>query len=191
MFQSSALKYINYTIGFLFLFLILIILSSIYNPSEKAKVERDKNLYGYAQLATKSINKFYQLKGRMPWVAKTGASIPAPGLPWTIIQSQEIGFCLDSDCAIPGEVETAVATEEGVLNISKDDLIYIGKGVNTQDPVYACFVPQSQDMRKNTGLLNKIDITSRTSAPSKLSSCSDRVTWRNDDMCYRCISSED
>lgn len=181
-------NFIRYFIAFLFVVLIVVVLLSIYNPQEKTSRTKDKYLTSQSQQVLKMLNRFFLEKGYLPWASRIGSKVGAPGLSWTQVVFPEIGFCRDLDCFVPGEVSLSVATLEGKIALNKNDKLYIGKGVNPKDPIYVCFQPESQELKKKTGSLNRLNLTQTTSAPSKLPTCSDRVTWREDDVCFFCVS---
>lgn len=187
-------------IGFL-AFLVLSVILAI-NPLERAKVEADTQLKDRAENLLSAINQFYVAEGRLPWADDFGSSSPLPGISWTSVFSPEVGICGDKDCTTGGELITtnklspgAIAEFKGEVSIDKiyaklkaTSALFIAKGKEPKDPVYVCYLPQSETIRRATGKLYKVAEGSPMPASGVPEDCPLSVTWTKDDVCWACVS---
>lgn len=173
-------------LGVLFLFLLGYLSLTYYDPIENTRKNKDERLKEEIAKISRSISFYSQAKNQLPWATLSGSKVSYPGLPWTIVSAKEIGLCEDIECLKKGLVQKISATVEGEIKISADDQIYVGKGVSPQDKFYVCFLPGSKAYKKNTSALYQIDTLAKASAPSRLEFCLDRVTWKDEDVCYYC-----
>lgn len=185
-------------------FLALLVLSVIFavNPLERAKVEADAQLKDRAENLLGAINQFYVAEGRLPWADDLGSSSPLPGLSWTSAFSPEVGICADKDCTTGGELITtnklspgAVFDFKGEVNIDKiytklkaTSAFFVAKGREPKDPVYACFLPQSETIRRATGKLYKITPGAPIPASGVPEDCPLTVSWQGEDVCWVCVA---
>lgn len=144
-----------FTIAFLGIGIIALVLAV--NPLEKAREQQDARFKQDSEKLTSAIQSFASLKGKPPWADDFGSNSPAVPLPWTTFSAPEVGVCSDSACQNPGDLIQSGVLESSFLAIAQTGLtrpgIFVGKGKKGNDPVFACFVPQSESLRKATGQL--------------------------------------
>lgn len=187
-------------IGLLGLLVVSVILAV--NPLERAKIEADSRLKDRAENLLGAIDQFYVAEGRLPWADDLGSSSPLPGIPWTSVFSPEVGICGDKDCTTGGELITtnklspaSISEFKGGVSIDKiyaklkaASPLFIAKGKEPKDPIYACFIPQSETIRRATGKLYKISQAAQIPASGLPEDCPLSVSWTGDDVCYSCVS---
>lgn len=174
-------------LGICFLILLSVAAIAVINPEEKRKEREDLAVEQTSKDIIKALDNFYKFKGRTPWADDKGSKFPSPGIPWTLASESEIGIC-QNECKDPGEVNKTIATISAQVELEEKDIIYIGKGDLQKDPIFACFLPQSQEYRSKTGRLSRVDLNATQLPDPKLESCPDRVSWRDIDVCYLCVS---
>lgn len=168
--------------GIAFLGILFAALYSQANPLEKAKQEKDRQLLQYSEKLLGAINDFYRKTGRMPWTDDLGAEIGRTPFLFTPATEISVGICGDSKCTKPGEM---AILEPMLYPLPRGaDRILVGKGAASQDEVYACFIPDSEDLRKKTGSLFRIEGLEK-SPFTEIPSCGDNVNW-TDDYCFSC-----
>lgn len=174
-----------------FLFIVAAVLLFFIRPIEIAKEKHDARLSEDARTVVEAIHTFSVSQGRVPWVRSTSSKDLFPALSWKPLHAQEVGICSDETCSNPGEV---VLQGNLPLDFIKRDsiqgrngVLFLGKGTGIASSLYACFVPISQSMRQKSGELYKIMIDQPFPAVGTLSSCSSRVTWGEEDVCYACV----
>lgn len=172
-------------IGFLGLLVLSVILAI--NPLERAKVEVDSQLKDRAENLLGAINQFYIAEGRLPWADDFGSSSPLPGISWTSAFSPEVGICGDKDCTTSGELITSNKLSPGAISESSSPL-FIAKGKEPKDPVYACYIPQSETLRRATGKLYRITPGAAIPASGVPEDCPLSITWTGDDVCWGCVA---
>lgn len=170
--------------GIAFLALIFTAFYSQYNPLEKIKQKNDNLNVEYAKSILSAIASFYQDTGRMPWTDDFGSEKGATPLMFTQITEAPVGVCKDTVCVGPGEMAIKVPVIYPVPLNSKN--VFIGKGTSNSDPIYACFIPESQTIREKTGNLYGIEELKKTTFTGDLPACGDNVDWK-EDLCYICI----
>lgn len=185
-------------------FLGLLVLSVIFavNPLERAKVEADSQLKDRAENLLGAINQFYVAEGRLPWADDLGSSSPLPWLPWTSAFSPEVGICADEGCTTGGELITtnklspgAVSEFKGEVNIDKiyaklktSSPFFVAKGREPKDPVHACYLPQSEALRRATGKLYRITPGASIPVSGVPEDCPLTVSWQGEDICWACVA---
>ena|SRR3989344_6620379 len=174
---------------FLISFISLLIVASYFviDPKDRKNELLDSNLENKAYSILNSFEHFYKTKGRLPWSDDLVSRSPAPGIKWTLANSPEIGLCKDRTCLELGELNDLIATISGVIEVDEEPL-YVGKGPKVDDPIHVCFVPQSSARKSKTGNLYRVDLLSERATERTLESCPDRVAWRENDVCYVCVS---
>ncbi|OGY10135.1 MAG: hypothetical protein A3F61_02115 [Candidatus Blackburnbacteria bacterium RIFCSPHIGHO2_12_FULL_41_13b] len=170
--------------GIAFLALIFSAFYSQYNPVEKTKQKNDNQNTEYAKSILSAFLVFYQDTGRMPWTDDFGSEKGATPLMFTQITEAPVGICKDILCASPGEMAVNVSALYPIPLGAKN--IFIGKGSSNSDPTYACFVPESENIREKTGSLYRIEELKKKAFAGDLPSCGDNIDWK-DESCYVCI----
>lgn len=179
--QIKGFSKIRLIFGIAFLALIFTAFYSQYNPLEKIKQKNDSQNIAYAKSFLSAIASFYQDTGRMPWTDDFGSEKGATPLMFTQITEAPVGVCKDTECVGPGEM--ANAPYPIPLNAKN---IFIGKGTSNSDSTYACFIPESQNIREKTGNLYRVEELKKKTFTGDLPACGDNVDWK-EDFCYLCI----
>lgn len=166
-----------------FLSLILAAVYLHYNPLEKAKQEKDEKRARYAQNLLQAVSGFYQQKGRLPWADDLASGKPALQLKFTKVNDAIVGICGDSKCTKSGKL----AERGGLYPIPREaDNMFIAKGTASADPVYVCFLPDSDSVRAKTGNLYSIERYKNQTFTGDLPLCRDGVNWE-DEYCFVCL----
>lgn len=185
-------------------FLALLALSVVFaiNPLERAKVKIDNTLKDRAEDLLAAINQFYIAEGRLPWADDFGADTLLPGLSWRSVLSPEVGICGDLRCSQVGELITTnklgsgfaadiaknVGAESFYTKVSASSTLFIAKGNEPKGPVYVCYLPQSETLRRATGKLYRITPGEPIPPSGVPEDCPLSVTWEKDDVCWGCVS---
>lgn len=191
----------------LFLCLILVAIFLIVEPLEKIAQYKDNKLTSISEELLDGIKKYESEKGKLPWSDDLGRPGPSIPLSWVPSFSSQVGLCKDNieclelvidnprcnpqECKTPGElveggfIKQELIDEQTLFTPWKE--IYLARGEASQDKIYACFVPVSSKVRKETSSLNRIDLD-KTPVPSTLRKCDDNVRWFESDVCWRCVS---
>lgn len=187
-------------IGLLGLLVFSIILAM--NPLERAKEDLDIKLENLSSQLLSSVTQFYIAEGRFPWTDDLGGNSPFVTLPWTSVLSSEVGICGNQECSEHGELITTNILHPGVLNnitngVNYDGLypkisavanLYIATSKESKDPIYVCYLPQSEKVRKATGKLYRIQPGTQIPPSGSPQECPLFVSWEGDDVCYACVS---
>lgn len=152
----------------------------LYNPIERNKFRQDSQMQAISTQLIDGLSKYFGIHNRFPWegnVVSNGRS-----LNWIDSRDSIVGVCDNSTCTKPGFL-----INQGYLSTDfyQNELktLYVGRNAG-KVKVFACFLPSSRSVRKNTGSLYKLDI--EKPVPSTLSSCPSTVTWSDTDVCYSC-----
>lgn len=148
-------------------------------PFERVQQSRDNAQTEYGEKVLTALNAFYQEKGRYPWTDDLGSDDASTPLSFMEIGDPIIGVCKDSVCSAPGELADFF---EGLFPRP----VLHGKSVvghpAENAPLYYCFVPNSENRRKQVGNLKAVN-EGKLRDPSR---CTARVNWE-EDVCYVCF----
>lgn len=166
------------------------VLSAI-NPLEQANRARDGRLKSDSEQLLSAIDRLFVATGEMPWATATD---PAPALNWVSAADPSVGVCADtaSPCA-DGELITALELKtefknrDFITTTVANNRLYIGKGDQPSDAVYACFVPSASSNRQDTTRLKSLTVGGAMPASGIPSTCPSTVTWTGTDICYMCL----
>ncbi len=182
--KTKGFSKIRLIFGIAFLALIFTAFYSQYNPVEKTKQKNDNRNIEYAKSILSAFSVFYQNTGRMPWTDDFGSEKGTTPLMFTQVTETSVGICENTKCAGPGEL---ALKEQKLypLPFGAKSLL-VGKGTSNSDPVYVCFVPESQNIREKTGSLYRVEELKKKTFAGNLPACGDNVDWK-DESCYVCI----
>lgn len=183
----------NHTLSLIFsiafLFLVFTALFLTIDPLEKAAEKKDGRLSAAAETLVSAIDRYTQVKGRNPWSDDFGSNASFTPLGWARADAREVGICSDQQCGTGGDLIGAKAISADVFRTYTTEntwkFLHVGRGVSHQDSVNVCFIPSSASLRKNTGSLYKITLDQKQ-VPSSLELCRDDVTWKEEDVCWKC-----
>lgn len=162
------------------------------NPVERAKVKRDEAIREDTQRVVQSIAEFYVSEGRLPWADDLGSNTPSPGLAWTLASSPEVGIC-GTSCEEGGELilEGKLSggfNQSNAITGTQEDPLYVAKSKEPSDPVYVCYLPQSETVRRATGGLHRITPGTEIPPSGTPEECPLAVSWTGNDVCYACVT---
>ncbi|TSC89461.1 MAG: hypothetical protein G01um10145_618 [Microgenomates group bacterium Gr01-1014_5] len=182
--KIKGITKIRLIFGIAFLALIFTAFYSQIDPAEKTKQKIDRENTEYAKNILGAVAGFYQDTGRMPWTDDFGSEKGEAPLMFTQVTETSVGICENTKCAGPGEL---ALKEQKLypLPFGAKSLL-VGKGTSNSDPVYVCFVPESQNIREKTGSLYRIEELKKKIFTGDLPACGDNVDWK-DESCYVCI----
>ncbi|MBI4029215.1 MAG: hypothetical protein HY376_02520 [Candidatus Blackburnbacteria bacterium] len=162
------------------------------NPIERAKQQHDQRLSDDAQKVLNALNSFYTARGRMPWAAAIDTDTLSPALAWKPLRASEVGICQDESCKDSGELTTSGFLSQDFKSsdsvLGRNGVIYVGKAARPKNPVWACFLPISEKLRKDTGQLYRISLDKPLAASGSLNTCPSNLTWGEEDVCYACVA---
>lgn len=146
------------------------------DPLERARQERDLRVSNDSTTFLSAINQYFLARGQFPWA-------PEVGIRWTQIDQSTV--------SLEKLIESGSLPQDFISRrtiVDPKDRFYVAKGTKVSDPVFACFVPESEKQRMRTGELYKIDTKSNFPQTGILPSCPSNVTWQEEDVCYICFS---
>lgn len=199
--MKQGFSVIELVIAIAFLALLAVSVIFAINPLERAKVEIDNKLKDRAEDLLAAINQFYIAEGRLPWADDFGSDTPLPGLSWRSVLSPEVGICKDAKCTEAGElvttnklgqgfvadIEKGVKADSFYAKVSAPSTLFIAKGREPKDPIYVCYLPQSETLRRATGKLYRITPGEPIPPSGIPEDCPLSVTWDKDDVCWGCV----
>lgn len=187
--------WVAYELVFVIAFIGLIVAALVFSfdPLERARVARDERLRTDAQTMVNALANYFVAAGRAPWQDDFGSDFPFPALSWTTVDAPEIGVCKDKSCTEGGELIEKEKLDKifrlrGSVRGSPQDILYIGKGNNARDPVYACFIPNSNKQRERVTELFIIEKGKNLPPAGRPEVCTENVTWQKEDFCYVCVA---
>lgn len=162
------------------------------NPFEIAREKRDARLRQDATVLLGAINNFYEHEKRLPWSDDFGGKESRPALSWTEARQPEVGVCKEPSCREGGDlVEKSKLdlpfVQSSSINAPKVDTLLVGKGKAPDNKVFICFLPNSEEERKNFEELYALDFEVGITSRGTPLSCSNEVSWRETDICYICL----
>lgn len=155
------------------------------NPIEQAKQKHDQRLKYDSQKVLDALGSFYNSRGRMPWAQALGTQALSPALRWKPLRAVEVGICQDELCQSSGELITSGFLSQ---DFKAQDGILVGKANGPQNPTWACFVPTSGKVRKDTGQLYRISLDKPIPASGTPNTCPSNLTWSDEDVCHLCTA---
>lgn len=157
-----------------FLALIVAVVIIVVDPLERARQSRDESMRADSMAILQALEIHLASAGKLPWVRELESTGATPQLAWTIATSPNVGL----GKGFLSQLERA----------RESDKMYIAKGRNPQDKIYACFVPESQETRRSIGKLYQLE-EGKSMPPSGVpESCSENVSWQDEDVCYVCVT---
>lgn len=185
----------TYELVFIIAFVGLIVAALVFSfdPLERARVARDERLRTDAQTLINALADYFVASGRAPWQDDFGSDSPFPALSWTAVDAPEVGVCKTKDCSEGGELIEKEKLDKvfrlrGSVRGNPNDILYVGKGNNSRDPVYACFIPNSNKQREKVTELYQLERGKNLSPSGVPQTCTENVTWEKDDVCWLCVA---
>lgn len=187
--------WVAYELVFVIAFIGLIVSALVFSfdPLERARVARDERLRADSMTVVNALTDYFVAAGRAPWQDDFGSDSPYPALSWTPVNAPEVGVCKTKDCSEGGELIEKEKLEKvfwlrGSVRGSPNDILYIGKGNNARDPVFACFIPNSNKQREKMTELYQLERGKNLPPAGRPEVCTENVTWQEEDVCYVCMA---
>lgn len=163
-----------------------VIFAAIYaqvSPIEKIKEGQDEKRALFAKSIIAGIDSFYNINKRLPWTDDLASEKALSPLAFVPISDPAVGICRDLECKVKGELGDLRPALYPVPDLKGD--LYIGRGDHLNDPVFVCFLPESESLRRKTGELYKVDLKSNLPISESMRACPESVNWQ-EDVCYYC-----
>lgn len=185
----------TYELVFVIAFVGLIVANLVFSfdPLEWARSARDERLQTDAQAIVNALADYFVAAGRAPWQDDFGSDSPYPALSWTRVNAPEVGVCKNKDCSEGGELIEKEKLDKvfrlrGSVRGGPNDILYVGKGNNARDPVYACFIPNSNKRRERVTELYQLERGKSLPLSGVPQTCTENVRWKEEDVCYVCVA---
>lgn len=198
--KSSGFTLVELLIVMALMGVLAVAVLSAINPLEQINRARDTGYKNDAEQLISGLDRYYTTQQALPWKTVGAGGNPVPALVWTSAASVNpaVGICTGTGCA-DGELISAQELKpqfkgrKFITTATANDKIYVGKGTNASDSIYACFVPLSNSERQKFSTLKTITSGGSMPATGMPAACSFTVMsdWvgcgGTGDCCYVCL----
>ena len=169
--------------------LVLVVLAAI-NPIEQANKARDTRFRSDGAQLLAAIDRYFAGQSEFPWVTVDSTTYDNDSALGFVTAADELVGVCGATCSADGVLITSLELKEAFRGrdfftaTTDDKRIFIGKAAGASTSPYACFVPQSKNVRDKAIAEGKVYTLSSTNGTRTATATCD-TTWT--DSCYVCV----
>lgn len=169
--------------------LVLVVLAAI-NPIEQANKARDTRFRSDGAQLLAAIDRYFAGQSEFTWVTVDSTTYDNDSaFGFASAADELVGVC-GATCSADGVLITSLELKEAFRGrdyftaTTDDKRIFVGKAAGASTSAYACFVPQSKNVRDKAIAEGKVYTLSTTNGTRTATATCD-TTWT--DSCYVCV----